>query len=151
MPSIDKMTRPELIRDLKVAREAAAKARKAAAASKAEAKQTERKSKTEIPAELELLRSEVRSLKRRERLEGGVQALIVSTAKMALADWDGKVLLPPPIKFRHPKEEVVAVAHLTDIQLGKKTETYCTEIAEGRMLEYARKAGVEKFVGVGTI
>ena len=95
--------------------------------------------KGSIPAELDLLRAELRSLKRRERLEGGVQALLVSTAKMALAEWDGKMLLPERVAFKQPKEEVVAVAHLTDVQLGKRTETYNTEIAEGRMLEYARK------------
>lgn len=142
MPSIERMSKNELLRDLKVARAGAAKAREAERAAKAAAKKevaAALEKAKQIPIELELMRKEVASVRRRERLDTGVQALLLSAARTALTDWDGKVTLPPPVNFQQPKEEVVAVAHLTDIQLGKKTESYCTEIAEGRMMEYARK------------
>lgn len=92
------------------------------------------------PAELEILRRENKALRQKLRVGGGVTELLIATTRDAIADWDGKLTLPPPVDLKgRSDEEVVALAHLTDIQLGKVTATYSTEIAEGRMMEYAQK------------
>jgi hypothetical protein len=117
------MTRNELRRALKAARDRATKA-------EAQAR--------DVPAELELLRQQAKSNARRARLDTAVEAIIVQTVKDELRDWNGSLTLPPPVKILRADEECVALAHPTDTQIGKITDTYNTEIAEGRCMEYAR-------------
>ena len=55
-----------------------------------------------------------------------------------LRTW-GKPKIPKPIVSRKKKNEEVAVAVLSDVQLAKVTPEYNTEIAEKRVIEYAHK------------
>jgi hypothetical protein len=111
VPSIENMTRPELQAALKKARA--------------------------VPADVELLRKLNKSLVAKARRADGIVALAVAEVQEGLAEFEGLVL-PPPIKLKRGKEEMVAVAHVTDTQIGKITDSFNTEIAEGRLMEYAR-------------
>jgi len=145
------MTRVELLRALNASREWRRQTRieweakvrllkEEMTRAKAEAKRVEKSVAQEIPAELELLRKENRTLRQKHRVGGGMQEIILATVKELLQNWDGKLELPTPVRFDvTEREEVVALAHVTDVQLGKTTASYSTEIAEGRLMEYARK------------
>ena len=50
-----------------------------------------------------------------------------------------KPKIPKPIKSKKTKDEEIAIAVLSDVQLAKVTPTYNTEIAELRVVEYAKK------------
>ena len=52
--------------------------------------------------------------------------------------WD-KPKIPKPIKSKKTKDEEIAIAVLSDVQLAKVTPEYNTEIAELRVVEYAKK------------
>ena len=55
-----------------------------------------------------------------------------------LRTW-GKPKIPKPIVTKKNKNEEIAVAVLSDVQLAKVTPDYNTEIAEQRVIEYAHK------------
>jgi hypothetical protein len=55
-----------------------------------------------------------------------------------LRTWD-KPTIPKPKVNKKSKEEEIAVAILSDVQLAKVTPDYSTEVAEERVIEYANK------------
>jgi len=158
MPALAQMTHNELMRSVHAAREWRTRTRhewgekvrllqkqlkelkRSLQSAREGAKRAATQQRHEIPAELELLRKENRTLRQKARVGGGLQDIVLATAKDILQNWDGKIELPPPIRFdATEREEVVALAHVTDVQLGKTTASYSTEIAQGRLMEYARK------------
>jgi len=71
--------------------------------------------------------------KKEDMIEAVYQA--VSTN---LRTWN-KPRIPNPIKSKKTKNEEIAVAVLSDVQLAKVTPDYNTEVAEARVVEYAHK------------
>ena len=83
-------------------------------------------------AELESLRREVRSLKRKLRGNAGGTARIMAAVAEAMKDQKTPVLPRRRAQSRKAKTEV-AVLHLSDWQIGSKTEDFNTEIARERI------------------
>ena len=90
-----------------------------------------------VPADIELLRRLNKSLLAKARKSEGAVDLALAEVREGITDFSG-LQLPPPIKLKRGKEEMVAVAHVTDTQIGKITDSFNTEIAEARLMEYAR-------------
>jgi hypothetical protein len=122
MPSIEKFTRSQLENALVRARERADKAEKKV---------------RDVPADVELLRRLNKTLTGQVRKAQGIMDLALAEVQEGITDFSG-LQLPPPIKLKRGKEEMIAVAHVTDTQIGKITDSFNTEIAEGRLMEYAR-------------
>jgi len=55
-----------------------------------------------------------------------------------LRTWD-KPKIPKPTVSKRKKDDEIAVAILSDVQLAKVTPDYSTEVAEARVVEYANK------------
>jgi hypothetical protein len=90
------------------------------------------------PPEVKLLQKELRALKRKQ-LEGhGVEALI-RTVVAEHYETPIDLVLPRAPKKVGTGTEQVAVAHLSDTQLGKETLTYDSAVGAERCMEYARK------------
>lgn len=96
----------------------------------------------QIPAETDLLRKENQRLRRRAQIEGGAVDLIVHTVQEVMNEWEFEMQLPPRLEMRgRPKGDnhTIAVAHVTDVQLGKVTESYDSAVAEMRLMHYAQQ------------
>ena len=95
----------------------------------------------DVPAETTILRRENQRLRRRQTIEGGAVDIIVNTAREVVEDWDFVLELPPPLvlKARSKKEPCVALAHVTDTQIGKVTASFDSAIAEQRLMHYAKE------------
>lgn len=111
MPSIENMTRNELMQRLKRA--------------------------LDTPADVEVLRRENKALKSKARRAEGVVDLAIAEVREGITEFGG-IQLPKPVKLKRGTEEMVALAHVTDTQIGKITDSFSTEIAEARLMEYAR-------------
>ena len=86
----------------------------------------------------EFLHREVDKLRRQVKRLKLIQGIVAESARVALSNAP-PVMVPKPQRQPRRKETEVAVAHLSDVQWGKKTDTYSSEIAKARCLEYAHK------------
>ncbi len=90
------------------------------------------------PPEVKLLQKELRALKRKQ-LEGhGVEALI-RTVVAEHYDTPIDLIMPPAPRKMGAGVEEIAIAHLSDTQLGKQTLSYDSVIGAQRCMEFARK------------
>ena len=85
-----------------------------------------------------LLRAENTSLRRKIASTGANAQLVMDAVDHALDGYEPP-RLPPPMESPPRGEEEIAVAHLSDTQIGKVTKTYDTEIACGRIAEFGEK------------
>jgi hypothetical protein len=86
-----------------------------------------------------LLKAENSLLRRKISSTGANAQLVLDAVRQAFEDY-----IPPTLPEPMPskgRETEVAVAHVSDTQIGKITATYDTEIACGRLWEYAVKVG----------
>lgn len=86
------------------------------------------------------LKAENARLRRKLSSTGANAQLVMDAVQQA---FDGYVppRLPKVKPYRKRGETEIAVAHVSDTQIGKVTATYDTEIAAGRLMEYAVKVG----------
>jgi len=75
--------------------------------------------------------------KAKNKKEDMIEA-VYSAVSTNLRTWN-KPLIPKPKLSKANKNQEIAVAVLTDVQLAKVTPDYNTEIAEKRVIEYANK------------
>lgn len=105
-------------------------------------KQAKKKAAKKAPSPESLLRRENQKLRAKVMTSGAHTELIAGMVAEAYSS---------PPRFRLPKlprksqrkglDTEVAVAHLSDTQIGKTTPTYDSEIAYYRIMEYAEKVG----------
>lgn len=95
----------------------------------------------DIPEELVLLRGENQKLRRRAASNKGIADYVQATLATALEENPLVIRIPktPVLKPKRADEPCIALAHVTDLQCGKLTPTYSSEICEIRMMEYAEK------------
>lgn len=86
------------------------------------------------------LRKQLASLERRLRDGRSKESAVKEAVSEALVDADVRFICPPAPKLSKKRKEEVAILHLSDIQLGKVTSTYNTEIARERVMLACRKA-----------
>jgi hypothetical protein len=91
------------------------------------------------PASIRELRMANTALRKRLMSAGGQGELIVEAVRQAFDGYQPPAIPTPPATKRKPETEV-AVAHLSDTQFGKITQTYDSEIASERVQEFARRA-----------
>lgn len=94
--------------------------------------------KDDTAPEIRLLRKANEGLRKKITLQGAAAEIIINTCRELLEDNPPQLVLPKAPKAVYAKEETVALVHVTDVQLGKITSSYDTEICEGRMMELAR-------------
>ena len=83
---------------------------------------------------LKLLRQLEKSKNKKEDMINAVYEAVSTN----LRTWD-KPKVPKPIVSKRKKNEEIAVAVLSDVQLAKVTPNYNTKVAEKRVIEYAHK------------
>lgn len=95
----------------------------------------------DVPQETASLRRENQRLRRKFALQDGAVDAIKSIVTDLFDDWQFQFDIPTPVPVRRYKndDECIAIAHFTDLQCGKVTKTYSSEIARMRSLEYAQK------------
>ena len=89
----------------------------------------------------ELKKDNLRLLKQLEKAKNKKADMIDAVYQAVstnLRTWD-KPKIPKPKLHRKTKNEEVAVAVLSDVQLAKVTPDYNTQVAEERVVEYANK------------
>lgn len=93
--------------------------------------------KTEAP-EIRILKKDNADLRAQlERQETGV-SLIIQAVKDCYSE-PPDLIIPPAPKYKSHKAEEIAVMHLSDTQLGKRTATYSSAVGALRIMEYAKK------------
>lgn len=97
----------------------------------------------EHPAVL-VLKEENKRLRRKLSKHGAIGELIIDSVSDALADWEPPKFQAPAVRRGRTLDAEAAVCHISDTQIGKITQSYDSEIAHGRLLEYAEK--VEKII-----
>ncbi len=90
------------------------------------------------PAAIAALKAENARLRKRLSVAGGVAELIQHAVEEAYQKPPDFRVPPPPKQPKH-KEREIAVAHVSDTQIGKVTRSYDSEIAAGRLMEYAER------------
>ncbi len=95
-------------------------------------------SATTAPAEVKILRREIKALKRKMEEGRGNESLIRSCVAYHYQR-PPELLMPPTPKKLGKGTVQVAIAHVTDTQLGKQTSDYDAAVAATRIHEYARK------------
>ena len=83
---------------------------------------------------IKLLKQLDKAKKRKEDMIDAVYEAVNINIKL----WD-KPSIPKPSKVKKTKNEEIAIAVLSDVQLAKVTPDYNTEIAEERVIQYAHK------------
>jgi len=86
----------------------------------------------------EFLRREVDKLRRQVKRLKLIQGVVAEAATVALAS-SPPILVGKPQKHPKRKETEVAVAHLSDVQWGKRTVSYSSDLARARCMEFAHK------------
>jgi hypothetical protein len=89
------------------------------------------------PEAIRALKAENSTLRKRLTAHGAQAELVMGAVTNALADYTPP-RLPKPVRSRG-REEEIAVAHLSDTQIGKVTKSYDTEIACGRIAEFGER------------
>lgn len=90
------------------------------------------------PAAVAALKAENARLRKRLSVAGGLADLVQHAVESAYERQPDLRVPPPPKQPKH-KEREVAVAHVSDTQIGKVTKSYDSEIAAGRLMEYAER------------
>jgi len=80
----------------------------------------------------------LRKLEKAKNKKADMVDAVYDAVSTNLRTWD-KPKIPKPKLHKRTKNEEVAVAVLSDIQLAKVTPDYNTEVAEERVIEYANK------------
>lgn len=90
--------------------------------------------------EVQSLRKKVGTLERQLKLARARESSIIDAVVTELSENPPRLIAPPMPKTPRRKLEEIAVLHLSDIQLGKVTETYDTAKAEERVMLACSKA-----------
>ncbi|CAK9074186.1 Terminase [Durusdinium trenchii] len=101
----------------------------------------------DAPQEVQMLRRENGKLRKKAVIADGAREVITDIVGACIADWDWDFDIPEPVETDVPKmdDETIALAHFTDLQCGKITRTYNSEIAHARSMEYAEKVAKAVF------
>jgi hypothetical protein len=93
--------------------------------------------KSELP-EIRALKQDNALLRRKlESHETGV-SLIIQAVKESYID-PPDLVIPPAPRFKRKRSEEIAIMHLSDTQLGKRTATYGSAIGQIRIMNFAKK------------
>lgn len=91
------------------------------------------------PGEIQLLQKQLARVRKERDRERDKNKILVDAVNLAYRP-GAKLTLP---KYKAPaakgRDETIAFAHLSDLQVGSKTPSYSTAIAGERVREYARK------------
>lgn len=95
----------------------------------------------DLPADVELLKNEIRSLRKRIRVGAGKEDLIVQAVRENLRENPPKLkpIQKIPKDRRSNKNEEIAVLHYSDPQIGKITSSYDSAVAMARAEMLAKK------------
>lgn len=91
-------------------------------------------------AEVQELRKKVGGLERQLKKARAQESNIIEAVVAALTDSPPRLVAPPVPTFLKKGLHETAILHISDVQLGKVTETYDTAKAEERVLLTCRKA-----------
>ena len=80
----------------------------------------------------------LRQLEKAKNKKADMIEAVYQAVSTNLRTWD-KPKIPKPKLHKRTKNEEVAVAVLSDVQLAKVTPDYDTKVAEERVIEYANK------------
>ena len=100
--------------------------------------QEAKKEKEEKPPAIVLLEREIKSLKRKLSKGQGVEDLIRRCVEHHYAR-PPELILPPRPKELGKGTEQIAIAHISDTQMGKRTATYDSVVGAERCHRYAQK------------
>lgn len=94
--------------------------------------------KEQTPPEILILQKEIKALKRKQ-LEGQGKEELIRQCIAYHYERPPELIMPPPPKLVGKGKEQIAVAHISDTQLGKETMSYDAAVCARRIHRFAQK------------